>query len=535
MSVEFVDSKKYRMLLLGGMKRLEEKCEQINKLNVFPVPDGDTGDNMLLTIRSGLAETSADDDLPMLCRSLSRGMLYGARGNSGVILSRFFYGVNSGVGKNSDSLTVNASIAGMERGVKEAYDAVSDPKEGTILTVMSDATNAVRKSRPADFSELLQTLVEASSESLRKTPELLDVLREAGVVDSGGAGLLCILEGMKNTLENGSVYDVDFNTKTGIRELTDTDEMLGYCTEFILQLMGNRDFSLKEFKTYLNSVGNSVVAFQSDNIVKVHVHTFTPEDVIAKAHLFGEFLSVKVENMTVMHNETLVSADTDIVTPKKKYGLVAVACGSGIRKMLQDGGCSVVIDGGKSMNPSAQDILEGIKQANAETVFFFPNNKNVFMAARQAKDMCDYCRVVIIGSEDIGQCYHALSLFDDSIKPEELTDVFESSIDIENTIYVSRATRSCVNNGVEIREGDCLCNNRNRVLVSEPSEEKALTQLFKNRETLPDVTILLYGENKSEEDAGRMEQLLTDTFPETEFIAVQGGQAVFDYILIDEV
>ncbi len=310
MSVEILDSKKYRRLLSGGLKRLEEKCDQINKLNVFPVPDGDTGDNMLLTLQSGLAENVSEDDLNLQCEAMSKGMLYGARGNSGVILSRFFYGINCGISEFGSTITVEDSLAAFERGVKEAYDAVSDPKEGTILTVMSETAEAMRSSGSDDFSELFDTAIETARESLNKTPEKLEVLRDAGVVDSGGAGFLCILEGMREAMDSDSTYTVA-SAKTSVREIEPDDELLGYCTEFILQLMGGQAFSLDEFKAYLNTVGNSIVAFQNDNIVKVHVHTFKPEEVLGRAHGYGEFLTVKVENMTVMHSETTVENDEE--------------------------------------------------------------------------------------------------------------------------------------------------------------------------------------------------------------------------------
>ena len=534
-TVDVIDSQKYRVLLSGGLKRLEEKCDQINKLNVFPVPDGDTGDNMLLTLQSGLAETVSDGDLRILCEAISKGMLYGARGNSGVILSRFFYGMNSYIAEYGDTITVEACISGMEQGVKEAYDAVADPKEGTILTVMNETTEAIKNSGASDFTELFQTAITTAAESLKKTPELLEVLRSAGVVDSGGAGFLCILEGMKHALENDTVYAVSSAGKSAVRELTEDEELLGYCTEFILQLMGDRSFSLDELKVFLNDIGNSVVAFQNGNIVKVHVHTFKPEEVLAKAHAYGEFLTLKIENMSVQHSESSVSDEFLDAKPKRKYGMVAVACGAGIKKMLTDGGCSVVIDGGKSMNPSAKDILAGIRQAEAETVFFFPNNKNIFLAAKQARDMCDFCRVDIIGSEEIGQCYRALSLFDDKLSPDELVKLFESAIEVENTIYVARATRAYTSDDIEIDEGDCLCYNRNRVLAADPSEEAAVRKLYEGYDVLPDVSVILYGEHKSEEEAHRLERMLTDTFIDTEFIVVNGGQPIYDYIFIDEV
>ena len=528
MSTETITSQKYRVLLSGGLRRLEEKCDQINKLNVFPVPDGDTGDNMLLTLQSGLAETIADGDLNLLCDALSKGMLYGARGNSGVILSRFFYGVN-GYLSGCEALTTSAFIAGLEKGVSEAYAAVSSPKEGTILTVMRETTDAVKKSDPTDFETLFRVAHSAAAESLKKTPEQLEVLKNAGVVDSGGAGFLCILEGMKSALESGSTYTVT-SSKATVRELTGDDEMLGYCTEFILQLMRKENFSLEEFKAFLTSIGNSVVAFRNDNIVKVHVHTFRPEEVLRAAHQYGEFLTLKIENMTVMHSESTVENEFEIPMQKSKYALVAVACGAGVKQMLADGGCKVV-DGGKSMNPSAQDILTGIREANAETVFVFPNHKNVFLAANQAKEMCDFCQVVVIGSEDVGSCYHAIASFDPSLSTDELSALFASAKEFGKTVQVARAIRSCTEGELLVQSGDWLCFDHDRILVAEKEKAQAILKLFESCDA-PDAVILLFGEDESGEEAAALTSELEERFPDTEWILIDGGQPIYPYTFI---
>lgn len=530
MSTENINSQKYRALLSGGLQRLEEKCDQINKLNVFPVPDGDTGDNMLMTLQSGLAETIADGDIHLLCEALSKGMLYGARGNSGVILSRFFYGMNTYLAQSDNAITPDIFIAGLEHGVSEAYAAVSSPKEGTILTVMRETANAVKKSSPADFESLFRTANAAAAEALKKTPEQLEVLKNAGVVDSGGAGFLCILEGMKHALESGATFTAG-PAKATVKELTSADEMLGYCTEFILQLMGKEPFSLDEFKQFLNSIGNSVVAFENGNLVKVHVHTFRPEEVLGAAHRFGEFLTLKIENMTVMHSESVVENEFEIPEQKNKYGLVAVTCGEGIKQMLSNGGC-IVVDGGKSMNPSAQDILGGIKQANAETVFVFPNHKNVLLAANQAKEMCDFCNVTVIASQDIGHCYYAISFFDNALDAAELEQRFDSAIDLGKTVHVAKAIRPCVENGVTVREGDWLCFDRDRILIAEAGKNAAVLHFFRGLETPPDVVIMLIGEEQAEDEAAALEQQLSDLLPDTEWIVINGGQPIYHYTFI---
>ena len=530
MPTEWISSQKYRSLLSGGLKRLEDNCELINKLNVFPVPDGDTGDNMRMTLQSGLAETVPEGELGLLCSALSKGMLYGARGNSGVILSRFFYGMNKYLSECGDALTPEACSAGLERGVREAYAAVSSPKEGTILTVMRESAEAVRKRAPSDFETFFRTAVSSAAEALKRTPEQLEVLKNAGVVDSGGAGFLCILEGMKSALESGASYAVS-GGKAAVRELTDKDEMLGYCTEFILQLMGKEPFSLEGFKAFLDSVGSSVVAFQNGSIVKVHVHSFRPEEVLREAHRFGEFLTLKIENMTVMHSESVVENEFEIPDRKRRYGLVAAACGEGVRRMLEAGGCTVV-DGGRSMNPSAQDILKGIRQANAETVFVFPNHKNVYLAAKQAREMCDFSQVVVIPSEDIGHCYHAISLFDETLSAEELTRRFDAARELGKTVHVAEAIRPCEENGITVETGDWLCFDRDRILVADREQGEAVLRLFDDFPAPPDLVIVLIGEEQSREEAAALQSRLEARFPDTEFIPVDGGQPIYNYIFI---
>lgn len=529
MTTEKINSLKYRSLLSEGSRFLEERCDQINKLNVFPVPDGDTGDNMLMTLQSGLAETGADENLPLLCDSLSRGMLYGARGNSGVILSRFFYGMNSCISKCGDSFTADNFIAGLENGVSEAYAAVSSPKEGTILTVMRETTDAVKKESPADFETLFETAHTAAAQALKNTPEQLEVLKNAGVVDSGGAGFLCILEGMRSALDGKDISPVSA-AKATVKELRGDEKMLGYCTEFLLQKMGGEPFSTDSFRKFLDSVGNSVVVFETGNIVKAHVHTFRPEEVLKEAHRFGEFLTLKIENMTVMHSESTVENEFELLEKKNKYGLVAVACGDGIGKMLKSAGYTTV-DGGRSMNPSSHDILRGIKQANAETVFVFPNHKNAFLAAKQAGEMCDFCKVLVVASQDIGHCYCAASAFDDSLPPEELVSRFEAAAKSVKTVNIAGAIRDCTENGVTVRKGDAVCFDKDRILLAENTVQDAAVKLFEHLDT-PDVVIILTGEETSEGDASALESRLEELYPDTEFIMTDGGQPIYSYTLI---
>ena len=544
MAVNSIDASLLKRMFLAGAKNLEVQKEVINELNVFPVPDGDTGTNMTLTILSAVKEIGQITDLNMqtLAKAISSGSLKGARGNSGVILSQLFRGFCKGV-NGYDRLTVPLAAEAFDKAVDTAYKAVMKPKEGTILTVARAGAEAAAEiaDYTDDVEDFLDKVIERMQQALDNTPELLPVLKEAGVVDSGGTGLLAVMTGARkglrgeevdlNALVSGGTKPAEKKGGAGSNDISTADIRFGYCTEFILQLNRKDEFQLAAFKEYLNSVGNSVVAFQNDHIVKVHVHTFLPEDVLRAAHRYGEFLSLKIENMTVMHSESVVENEFEIPTQRCRYALLAVACGEGIKQMLASGGCKVV-DGGKSMNPSAQDILQGIKEANAETVFVFPNHKNVFLSAAQAKEICDFCDVVIVRSEDVGQCYHAIASFDDALSPEELTARFSSALDLGKTVQVAKAIRSCTEDGVTVETDDWICFDRDRILCADRDEDRAVLKCFESIPDAMDAVIMLFGEGQAEEDASALKNELENLYPDTEFILLSGGQPTYHYTFI---
>ena len=391
-----MDGALYARLLRGGAANLKANVTTVNDLNVFPIPDGDTGDNMFLTINAG-ASSAGDgyDSLSQTAGKAASGMLLGARGNSGVILSRIFAGLAKGLEGVQQANVATLGQAFLS-GVKEAYGAVSVPVEGTILTVLKDSVNAANGNINADstlesyFSDFIAEL----RESLERTPDLLDVLKEAGVVDSGGAGLGYIIEGFINVLngvetavESGAAaqarsVDLDAFTEDSVLEF-------GYCTEFLLRLQTSKidigAFRVDELINYLNSVGDSVVCFQEGTVVKVHVHTKTPGNIINHMQHYGEFLTFKMENMTLQHNENHMQEKfaPKVNKPHKPFGVVSVAAGEGIKDAFSALGCDVVVDGGQSMNPSAEDMIAAFREINADVIFVFPNNSNIILTANQ--------------------------------------------------------------------------------------------------------------------------------------------------------
>lgn len=531
MNTEYINGEKYLRMLLCARHRLEESREKINSLNVFPVPDGDTGDNMLMTIFGG-TDTDFDSlDLESVCGAVSKGMLYGARGNSGVILSRFFFGLNSVLAESGNLATVQKFTDGLKKGVSESYLAVGSPKEGTILTVMRESLEAVETHMPNSFDELFDVLVSKAEESLKKTPEKLNILKKAGVVDSGGAGLLCIFNGMREGL--GEIENTVTLKKSGniVNTIPDDAVRIGYCTEFILQLRNSAGFDIEAFKKFLFEIGESVVAFKFDDVLKVHVHTFSPDRVLSEALRSGELLTVKIENMTLQHTESTYNDEQSVYDIRKKVGIVAVASGDGIKKMLKEGGCDIVIDGGQSMNPSSGDILDGIRNASADIVFVFANNANILLSAKQAADMCDFCRAVVVPTEDIGQCYLALSELDIELNPDEQLNKFISAAEGTLTCFVSQATRHCVENGIKINAGEYIGFSEKKVFSCAESAEDAVSGLIASLDSF-DIALVICGEKIINDESEKLIERLEKEYPNTEFMTINGGQPIYDYIII---
>lgn len=538
----------YAGMLSSGADHLGCYRKAVNDLNVFPIPDGDTGDNMLATVYSGAdaAERDADADLETVASNSAHGMLLGARGNSGVILSRIFSGINRGF-QGVREADVSVVSHAMECGVEEAYRAVPVPVEGTILTVFSDGVRYANERITPDstlksyFNELLGEM----QRSLARTPELLPVLREAGVVDSGGQGLIYIFEGMRRSLNGETVERAEAHTEAKKVDLDafQSDSVLeyGYCTEFLLRLQnakGDPDaFDLPAFVEYLNSVGNSVVAFREGTIVKVHVHTMRPGDILNRCQRFGEFLTLKVENMSLQHNETtLPEVTVTAPKPRKKTGIVAVAAGEGLKETFLDLGTDVVIDGGQSMNPSASDFLDAFDRTNADTVFVFPNNGNVLLTAKQAKDLYPASDIRVLNTHSVGEGYAAISMMDaDASDPDAVVEELNEIIRSVTTGFVSRASRNAEKDGLHVREGDYIGFIGDTIHVDDRDAADTAMALAKAMHAENcGVLLLLVGCDAPAQEADQLFAALTKAYPRTEVIRIDGGQPVHQYILVGE-
>lgn len=516
--------------------------ETINDLNVFPIPDGDTGSNMYLTISSGKNNAPQNGNLGTVTGKISEGMLLGARGNSGVILSRIFAGIAKGL-SDKESADTEEYTQAMHCGVKEAYEAVSTPVEGTILTVLKDS---VGKAYGQDFESYFSTLVKEMEESLDRTPDLLPVLKESGVVDSGGAGLLSIARGMLAAFYGQEEDDVaPTETQKPQADLgkfgPDTPLEFGYCTEFLLRLQSAKvnlgNFDESQIKNYLTSVGESVVCFREDSIVKVHVHTKTPGDILTHCQRWGEFLTLKIENMTLQHSEATIRNNfdkEDSFKHTKPYGIVAVAAGEGLVRAFREAGADFVIEGGQTMNPSAGSFLEAFDKVGAETVFVLPNNSNIMLTARQAAAMYKKSEIIVLPCHNIGSGYVVAASLDTSCgNTGEIVASAEEIIGGVCTGMVSKATRDAAQNGITIRKGDYIGIEGGHILSCSQTAEEALEEIAEKLETARrDVALLFFGNGRTEQSAAALADSLRKKYPGTEFIPTNGSQPIYDYILV---
>ena len=542
-----MNGSKFFALVQNGASELKANKNIINDLNVFPIPDGDTGDNMFMTINSGCMQAKQlalqSDSVASVADALSKGMLLGARGNSGVILSRIFAGIARGMKDVEEASTADFAHA-MSCGVEEAYGSVSVPVEGTILTVLKDATNKANLLKSDSLENYFGALLPEMEASLDRTPDLLPVLKEAGVVDSGGAGLLCIFRGMDEALK-GNVLSNDFESddkssqkpQVNLDAFTADSELLfGYCTEFLLRLQRSKvdlaTFDVQEIIDYLNAAGDSVVCFRDDSIVKVHVHTKTPGDILSHCQRWGEFLTLKIENMTLQHHETNIR--NAFSKPHKAYGIVTVASGQGLVDAFKEAGADFVIEGGQTMNPSAQSFVEAFDVVSADTIFVFPNNSNIILTAQQAAELYDKSKVIVLPSKTMGAGYVAIASMDLSIKDTD-SIVASANETMQGVIcgMVTRATRDTSLDGVNIHKDDSLGICHGDILCDAPNPEDAVVQLCENIEVADhDVTLIFKGEDSPLDDAEQLVERLQKLYPRTEFIMTDGGQPIYHYIIV---
>ena len=531
-------------MLAQGYARLSSNRQSINDLNVFPIPDGDTGDNMTLTIESGYAQASklGEASLGEIAGAASNGMLMGARGNSGVILSRIFAGMAKGLSGLSRTDTAGFAKA-MADAVSEAYGSVAHPVEGTILTVVRESTEDAVPSSDKSMEDYMSALVHGMEISLEHTPEKLDVLAEAGVVDSGGAGLLNIFYGFQDALlgitnsvdapARGQAATVDFSLFDENTELK-----FGYCTEFLLRLQSSKvdlaTFDEKEIEEYILGAGDSVVFFREGSIIKVHVHTKTPGDIISHCQRWGEFLTLKIENMTLQHHNSNLAEHPKPKT-RKEYGTVTVTSGAGLCSIFKGQlGVDEVVEGGQTMNPSVADFVAAFDKIAAKHIFVFPNNSNIVMTARQAGEVYADAAIHVIPTKNIGAGYVALASFDpgspDASELEsQLTEVADSVI----CGAVSPASRDTVKDGIEVRKGGFIGYRGDEVLASGDDRLKTAVALCDALDVAShDVVLILGGADAPEEEVAQLCGELEAKYPSVEFIYNNGGQPVYDYTFI---
>lgn len=537
-----IDSLVFASMLRQGAAELSKEKKVINDLNVFPIPDGDTGDNMYMTLKAGCnAVKDSLGTLSEISAAASSGMLLGARGNSGVILSRIF----AGLAKGLQGLVVadtKAFAKALDSAVKEAYKAVPVPVEGTIITVLREGVQEADAS--ADLHCYFDSLLAAMQVSLDHTPELLQVLKDAGVVDSGGAGLLCIFKGMYDGL-CGRVTQEETTPDTVTApsiELSKFDENsqleFGYCTEFLLRLTRAKvdleSFDEQVIIDYLNWVGDSVVAFREGSIVKVHVHTFTPGEILNYCQQYGEFLTLKIENMTLQHHQTVNQNNASFKMPLQKYGIVTVVSGKGLSDAFREIGADEVIAGGQTMNPSTQDFVDAFSRINAQHILVFPNNSNIKMAATQAAEMYDKADVRVIPSTTIGEGYYGIASLDRSMEQvDEVVAMVTEAMQSVVTGMVSTAIRDAEGAGVEIHQGDFVGYSGKRLLSDSPDRSLAASDLLKQLGAAShDVMLAFYGEEVPQEEAEQLVANLGKAYPNLEIMLNYGGQPVYDYIFV---
>ena len=546
-----IDASMLAKMFLAGAKNLEAKKEWINELNVFPVPDGDTGTNMTLTIMAAVAEVSPIQDLTMekLSKALSSGSLRGARGNSGVILSQLLRGFTRSVSKHT-ALDTIAIAAAMEKAVETAYKAVMKPKEGTILTVAREA--AVKAMEIADETEDLQSFFEDifthAQNTLERTPDLLPVLKEAGVVDSGGQGLIEVLRGAYDAYL-GKEIDYTFEaptaapTVTKISPETEADIKFGYCTEFIILL--NQPMPEEEehlFKEFLNSIGDSIVLVADDEIVKIHVHTNHPGQAIEKALTYGALSRMKIDNMREEHQEKLIKDAEKLAkiqaeedqkkAPRKDVGFISVSTGEGIKAIFQDLGVDYLIEGGQTMNPSTEDMLNAIDRVNADTIYIFPNNKNIIMAANQARDLTKDKKIVVLPTKTIPQGISAMISFVPEKSVEENIEAMSEGIASIKTGQITYAVRDTRLDEKEIHQGDMMGIGDNGILaVGTDVDAVTLDTVSHMVDEESEIISAYYGQDVTEEQAEKLSANLEELYPDCDVEVNYGGQPIYYYVI----
>lgn len=539
--MEFIDGKLFKEMLESGMNNLGNNQARIDALNVFPVPDGDTGTNMYLTFSSGVKEAlkTDSDSVSAIAKVLSRGLLMGARGNSGVITSQIFRGFYQAV-EGENTLDAKQLASALVNGSRVAYKAVMRPVEGTILTVIREAadyTYAYTMTEDVqNCLDVMKKMVEEAEISLNTTPDLLPVLKEVGVVDSGGAGLLSILEGMLSAME-GNVIQAEAGSTSEEASQTkiEGEGEFGFCTEFILELSENgmKHFSEASFKEELATIGNSIVCVQDDDLVKVHVHTLEPARAINMGKRQGRFMKIKVENMSDQHDEILLNEAEEEALQKEhsQYGLIAVAAGDGIRDMFKDLRVDVVISGGQTMNPSTEDFISAIDRLNCDVVYIFPNNSNIVMAANQAAQVAEGKEIHVLPSKTIPQGLAACIMFNPDADPQTNLKEMEDAIAHVKSGEVTYAIKDTTYEGLDIKAGEYMGIFGKAIVVSCPDMMEASKELMKKMlDEDSELVTLIYGEDAMKEQAEELAAYIEE-ISEAEVEIHNGKQPVYSFII----
>jgi len=560
-SLQVIDAGLMQKAFLAGAKGLEAKKEWINELNVFPVPDGDTGTNMTMTIMAAAKEVASMEEptIDGLAKAISSGSLRGARGNSGVILSQLFRGFSKEI-KGHETIDVDVLAASFNRAAETAYKAVMKPKEGTILTVargMADKALEVAE-QTEDILVFAEKVIEHGDYVLSQTPEMLPVLKQAGVVDSGGQGLMQVLKGVLDGLKGkevdmtvpGTGAAVSAGAAAGASEIDTADIKFGYCTEFIINVEKKYDEAEEQhFKAYLESIGDSIVVVSDDDVVKVHVHTNDPGLAIQKALTYGSLSRMKIDNMREEHQERLIqNAEQEALRqkekeqeeqekqePRKANGFIAVSVGEGLGEIFRGIGADYLIEGGQTMNPSTEDMLNAIDHVNADTVYILPNNKNIILAAEQAKYLVEDKEIVVVPSKTVPQGIAAMINFiPDHSKEENLESMTEEMSRIK-TGQVTYAVRNTVIDDKEIHEGDIMGIGDHGILaVSQSIEKTVIETLAAMIDEDCELVSIYYGSDVEEADAEAVLEKAQETWPQLEFELQSGGQPIYYYLLSAE-